>query len=238
MLMLLWLVLVLPIGLAGACSKQELSPVAPGSVNQSEGGAPPVKIETLEVDYRGHQVHGLEAGPTTGLPVLLLHGAAFHSGTWVETGTIETLASKGYRVVAIDLPGFGKSKDVEADRTKFLAELLPELAIERPVVVSPSMSGMFAFPLVLAHPEMIRGFVPVAPAAIPSDETLGTIHVPTLIFWGEKDTVFPVASADRMAQHIPGSKKTILAGARHPCYLDAPKAFHETLLAFLSTLKK
>ena len=38
--------------------------------------------------------------------LLLLHGAAFTSKTWVESvPTIQTMCDLGYRVVAIDLPG-------------------------------------------------------------------------------------------------------------------------------------
>ena len=41
--------------------------------------------------------------------LLLLHGAAFTSKTWVESvPTIQTMCALGYRVVAIDLPGMKK----------------------------------------------------------------------------------------------------------------------------------
>ena len=43
--------------------------------------------------------------------VLLLHGAAFSSQTWVsEVPTMTTLAAAGYNVIAIDLPGYGKTR--------------------------------------------------------------------------------------------------------------------------------
>ena len=43
--------------------------------------------------------------------VLLLHGAAFSSQTWVSVvPTIAILAAAGHNVIAIDLPGFGKTR--------------------------------------------------------------------------------------------------------------------------------
>ena len=43
--------------------------------------------------------------------VLLLHGAAFSSQTWVSVvPTIAILAAAGHHVIAIDLPGYGKTR--------------------------------------------------------------------------------------------------------------------------------
>ena len=37
--------------------------------------------------------------------VVLLHGAAFKSETWLNLGTINILAAMGHHVIALDLPG-------------------------------------------------------------------------------------------------------------------------------------
>lgn len=39
------------------------------------------------------------------LQVVLLHGQAFTSKTWVELGTMALLATNGYQALAMDLPG-------------------------------------------------------------------------------------------------------------------------------------
>ena len=56
---------------------------------------------SMSVDFEGQAVFTRTAGPEDGRAVLLLHGAAFHSGTWEELGTLDALARAGHRVVAI-----------------------------------------------------------------------------------------------------------------------------------------
>ena len=192
------------------------------------------QVTARDIDVHGQRLHLLAAGPTGGPAVLLLHGAAFSSATWRELGTLDRLAAEGFRAVAIDLPGFGGSTPATAQPKTFLFDALPSLDIERPVIVSPSMSGRFAFPLIVDRPTSVAGFVPVAPVGIDAyADRLRAVRVPTLIVWGGRDRVIPVDQADRLAQSLAGSQKLILPGASHPCYLDQPDAFHAALLAFL-----
>lgn len=51
------------------------------------------------------EAHPPEGVPSSGEVVVLLHGAAFKSETWLKLNTINLLAAMGHRVVAIDLPG-------------------------------------------------------------------------------------------------------------------------------------
>jgi abhydrolase domain-containing protein 14 len=197
------------------------------------------EAQAQSLDFRGGKLHMLVAGPEEGRPVLLLHGMRFHSGTWQEIGTYRRLAEEGFRVVGLDLPGFGHSEEVEVDREKFLAELLPVLGLDQPVIVAPSMSGGFAFPFLIHHPTGASGFVGVAPAGIDYYESeLGKIRVPTLIVWGEKDSMVPLAMGERMRNSIDGSRLIVLKGASHPAYLDRPEEFHQALIDFLKTSSK
>lgn len=51
----------------------------------------------------------------------------------------------------------------EQGRVAFLDHVLQELGMRRPILVSPSMSGRFALPFLLAWGDRLAGFVPVAP---------------------------------------------------------------------------
>lgn len=190
-----------------------------------------------DVEFGGRKVHTISSGPEKGRSVLLLHGAAFHSGTWQKLGTLDVLAGAGYRAVAVDLPGFGKSAAQRVDPKTFLLELIELLDIGRPVVISPSMSGGVSFPLILHHPERVSGFVPIAPVG--ESEYSGKLKdnpVPTLVVWGERDRLFPAARAEVLAASFAHAEVVILPGAKHPAYLDQPELFHQALLKFLASL--
>ena len=66
--------------------------------------------------------------------------------------------------------GYAKSKDQKPldDTDLFLTDLISALGLDRPVLVSPSLSGSYTLPFLLgSEPEKAldktRGYVPVAP---------------------------------------------------------------------------
>jgi len=189
------------------------------------------------VELQGHRMHLLTAGPKTGRTVLLLHGGKFKAATWKMLGTLDVLAEAGYRAVAIDLPGSGKSPGWKVDPQTFLADLLVPLDIGRPVVLSPSRSGNLSFPLILDHPEKVSGYVAIAPVGVKQYASkLKESPVPALIVWGQEDKLFPPAMAKTLAAGFKTAKVVILPKAEHPAYLDQPELFHKALLKFLAGL--
>ena len=171
--------------------------------------------------------------------LVFLHGASFTSETWKDLGTLDYFAKLNYKVTAVDLPGFGHSKDVPSppDKAQWLEDFLNKLQIERPVVVSPSMSGSFSLPFVMSGQQRVRGFIPVAPTSTRqfSKEEYERLQVPTLIVYGEKDTSLGLQSLENL-RNIRGSTVHMMKDANHPCYLKNPEEFHTTVQKFLSTL--
>ena len=106
-----------------------------------------------------------------GRPVLLLHGL-FGSGVYWSP-LIATL-SRTRRVIAPDLPGFGKSAGtpVPADIAGFAAvsvDLLDALGVGSADVVGYSMGGLVAQQLALDAPERIRRLVNYATKPMAAD---------------------------------------------------------------------
>ncbi|KAH1167569.1 hypothetical protein KIL84_003052 [Mauremys mutica] len=177
------------------------------------------------------------------LEVIFLHGQAFTSKTWEDLGTLTLLSEEGYRSIAIDLPGYGNSPpsdavSTEQGRVAFLQHVLKELGIQRPVLISPSMSGRYSIPFVLVHGTQLKGFVPIAPVGTQDymSQQYQQVQTPTLIIYGERDTGLGAQSLQSL-QQLPKHKVVALPDAGHACYLEKPREFHEALLAFLGELQ-
>jgi pimeloyl-ACP methyl ester carboxylesterase len=60
-------------------------------------------------------------------------------------------------------------------------------------------------------------------------------EIPTMIVWGDRDSIIPVSHAYAAHQAIPGSRLEIIEGAGHFPHVEAPERFLEVLIDFLET---
>ncbi|MGH7434336.1 MAG: alpha/beta fold hydrolase [Polyangiaceae bacterium] len=71
--------------------------------------------------------------------------------------------------------------------------------------------------------------------AVAIDRLYLASHMPTLIVWGEKDSILPVAHARAAHEQIAGSRLEVFAGAGHFPHLDEPFRFVSVLTDFIRT---
>jgi len=177
------------------------------------------------------------AGDFSGTPLLFLHGKAFQAETWQELGTLQAAIDAGFSILALDLPGFGKSPQADSNPEVVITEVMQAEGIERAIIVGPSMSGKIGLEYSLKHPQKIAGLVLIG--AVGVEENRAQLHnLPgnTLILWGENDQISDPANGRLLEEKIEGSKLVVFQGAKHPCYLEQPELWHQTLLNFAKTV--
>jgi pimeloyl-ACP methyl ester carboxylesterase len=69
-----------------------------------------------------------------------------------------------------------------------------------------------------------------------TETQIKSIAMPTLIIWGDSDTVTPVAHGRTLNEWIDNSTLNILPNMGHQPFEEDPQAFNEALLSYLSTL--
>jgi len=94
------------------------------------------------------------------------------------------------------------------------------------------------------YPDLIRRMTKLTPDALARalvslvsrldlDGELSKIGCPTLLLFGENDTISPPAVGETMRAQIPGAELQILARAGHLSNVDEPEAFNAALSDFL-----
>jgi pimeloyl-ACP methyl ester carboxylesterase len=124
-----------------------------------------------EIPHRLLEVHGVptflyDAGD--GPPVVLIHGYGDTADSWrrVVPGLLQR-----YRVVALDVPPFGRSGEPEAKRLLdfyrgFFPALLERLDVERATVIGHSLGGTVALHVAIERPDLVDRLGLVAPAGL------------------------------------------------------------------------
>ena len=120
----------------------------------------------------GVRIHYQEAGDEKAPPMILIHG--FISSTLIWSEVFLPLADAGFRVIAIDLPGYGYSdKPVDGRYTidaqaQAVFGLMDTLGIEKATIVGASYGGAVAATMALDSPERVDRLVLIG--AVSSDE--------------------------------------------------------------------
>lgn len=131
--------------------------VASGCASFQTGPSATLPAESrLQLEGRG-QLHVLDVNPAGAQTVLLIHGYGASTASWRPV--IPTLAAR-FRVLAVDLPGFGLSDARDGDYSvdalaDVLAEVLRQKGVARVNVVGHSWGTAVAMAFALRHREQV-----------------------------------------------------------------------------------
>ena len=127
----------------------------------------PVQYLTVRLMGRDHRMAYMDVAPAAeanGRTVVIFHGMNFFAAAYAPT--ITALTEAGFRVIAVDRLGFGRSSKplihynlhMPARHTK---ALLDELGLERVAIVGHSMGGMVATRFASTYPDVTSHVVMV-----------------------------------------------------------------------------
>jgi pimeloyl-ACP methyl ester carboxylesterase len=136
-----------------------------GLLAATTGACGPGRLRFERVDTNSGEISVLTAG--VGDPLVLIHGLGATKGSFLPT--IAALAGS-FRVIALDLPGFGESlKPLTAPYdppffAQSVVDLLDALRLPRAHVAGNSLGGRIALELGLRHSERVGRLVLLAPS--------------------------------------------------------------------------
>jgi pimeloyl-ACP methyl ester carboxylesterase len=170
------------------------------------------------VSALGVNIHYQDTGPSKNpIPILFLHGFGASLQTW---DTWAQSLSEEYRVISVDLPGFGLTGEdpsgiyTDARSVEVLEAFLKALQIPKVVLVGNSMGGKFAWQFAARYPNQVAKLVLISPDGYASPG----------IEYGKKSEVPAVANLYKYF-----FSKTFLAMNLEPAYAD-PKILNDVLV--------
>ncbi len=113
-------------------------------------------------EYLGGEIHYTDMGE--GMPVVMIHGFGGNANNWTD---LSHLWEDNFRMLAVDLPGFGLS-DLNEDRfiaekfdyyMSFLDAFLTETKVDSFYLIGNSLGGWVSWEYALRHPEQVKKLV-------------------------------------------------------------------------------
>lgn len=146
------------LGFAGLLLCLGFSTVATAAAKRdADLGRPPPGFVSATARVDGAAIHYVRGG--RGPAVVLIHG---FPQDWVEYRAIMPRLARRFTVVAVDLPGVGKSAPsavgyAAATRARQIHDLATRLALARPYIVGHDLGGITAYAYVRQFPADLRG---------------------------------------------------------------------------------
>jgi pimeloyl-ACP methyl ester carboxylesterase len=148
------------------------------------------------------------------------------------------LAAAGFRVVSVDMPGWGKSQLrhgaglSRTDAVETVRQILDELGVETAVLLGKSWGGGVALETAVMHPARVSKLILSAPA-YSGRARLTSLRQPVLLAWAEDDEVIPLSQAAWTLSELPDAQLVTFPTGGHSAAPNNAAAFAPQVIRFL-----
>ena len=157
------------------------------------------------------------------------------------------------QLVLVSAAGISSAETIQAPILTFgrmAAALAANTVTRYRYLAARPITRHMALALVARHPRLLKadlayegffkgggkpGFDDALRASLDYDfrDRLPDVKVPTLIVWGEKDSIIPIRDADEFERLIEDSRKVVMKDCGHIPMAERPQAFNDALVGFL-----
>jgi len=197
---------------------------------------------------RSHTVYAieharLEAGLLRRRAPFALDAAADRLARWMDAVGLDRASVVGHSMGGFIAADFAARHPARVDRLVLVCAAATPLArrgldaalgVARSAAdLPPSLVPLLAYDALRTGPGAI---VSTLRQLLDADLSAGlpSIAAPTLLVWGERDALVPLAHAEALAALLPGATLTVVEGAGHVPMWERPEAFNAALAEFLS----
>jgi 4,5:9,10-diseco-3-hydroxy-5,9,17-trioxoandrosta-1(10),2-diene-4-oate hydrolase len=181
------------------------------------------------VEIDGTPVNTIELGPEDDRarqPLVFVHGLSGSWPNWLEQ--LPAFAAE-YRVIALDLPGFGHSPVPRGEISisgyaRMLEQLLDRLEVDAAAVVGNSMGGFIGAELAIAYPQRVERLVLVSAAGLSTHNHRGSVTALPVMRTLERSLLiagaWTASRSDNVARRARLRDAALGVFVRHPAKLD------------------
>ncbi|KQV33469.1 alpha/beta fold hydrolase [Massilia sp. Root335] len=192
------------------------------------------------IDVNGNTAYAYTAGtaPAAGRPaIVFIHGAQNDHSVW--TAQARALARQGHDVLAVDLPGHGRSAGPALatvdGMAAWLLALLDAAAIERAVLAGHSMGSLIALDAAARAPARVRGLallgstwpMKVSDALLETARTDEAGAIDMVNLWSHA-SIAPAAAGSPQGFWAPGASRRLM---QRLSQLNPAQLFHTDFVA-------
>jgi pimeloyl-ACP methyl ester carboxylesterase len=195
-------------------------------------------MEELIISTDKGRVFGMSLGEVGAPLVLGIHGWSQRNGWHTWQPMMEPLSAAGFRVICIDMPGWGQSDSWGSgplggqEAIDALLAILDSLGSKSAFLMGKSWGGGIALTAALNHPTRVEKLILTAPAFRELNK-LGALSQPALMAWAEDDPVIPYQYAELYVESAPNIELVTYAAGGHNAGPKNAEDFAPRVIKFL-----